>query len=151
MSKARYLRQVNELIDSLDPNYGDPMYHPNVRAKLAIFEKQFKLAESIYLEQGQIDEAMEMYQEVHKWDESLAIAEAKRHPELDNSRTYYLQYLMKSGQEEKAGEVKENNGEYMEAINMYMKANLPVRAARLALRVQVHFSKCNIILPSNCK
>lgn len=151
MSKARYLRQVNELIDSLDPNYGDPMYHPNVRAKLAIFEKQFKLAESIYLEQGQIDEAMEMYQEVHKWDESLAIAEAKRHPELDNLRTYYLQYLMKSGQEEKAGEVKENNGEYMEAINMYMKANLPVRAARLALRVQVHLSKCNIILRSNCK
>jgi len=34
-------------------------------------------------------------------------------------------------------QVKENNGEYIEAINMYMKANLPVRAARLALRVQV--------------
>lgn len=84
------------------------MYHPTVRAKLAIFEKQFKLAESIYLEQGQIDEAMEMYQEVHKWDESLAIAEAKRHPELENLRTYYLQYLMKSGQEEKAGEVTLN-------------------------------------------
>ena len=53
------------------------MYHPSVRAKLAVFEKQFKLAESIYLEQGQVDEAMEMYQELHKWDEALAIAEAK--------------------------------------------------------------------------
>ena len=105
VSKARYLRGVNDLIDTLNPSYGDPMYHPTVRAKLAIFEKQFKLAESIYLEQGQIDEAMEMYQEVHKWDESLAIAEAKRHPELENLRTYYLQYLIKSGQEEKAGEV----------------------------------------------
>lgn len=53
------------------------MYHPAVRAKLAVFEKQFKLAESIYLEQGQINEAMEMYQELYKWDESLSIAEAK--------------------------------------------------------------------------
>lgn len=53
------------------------MYHPAVRAKLAVFEKQFKLAESIYLEQGQVDEAMEMYQELHKWDESILIAEAK--------------------------------------------------------------------------
>ena len=106
VSKARYLRGINDFIDELNPNYGDPMYHPTIRAKLAIFQKQFKFAESIYLEQGQVDEAMEMYQEVHKWDESLAIAEAKRHPELENLRSYYLQYLMKSGQEEKAGEVK---------------------------------------------
>ena len=53
------------------------MYHPAVRAKLAVFEKHFKLAESIYLEQGQVEEAMEMYQELHKWDESILIAEAK--------------------------------------------------------------------------
>ena len=78
MSRARYLHSVNELIDEISStSRSDPMYHPAVRAKLAVFEKQFKLAESIYLEQGQINEAMEMYQELHKWDESLAIAEAK--------------------------------------------------------------------------
>ena len=66
------------MIDEISANsHGDPLYHPAVRAQLAVFEKQFKLAESIYLEQGQVDEAMEMYQELHKWDESLAIAEAK--------------------------------------------------------------------------
>lgn len=99
------MRTINDIIDQANPAYGDPMYNPLVRAKLAVFEKQFKLAESIYLEQGQVDEAMEMYQELHKWDDSLAIAEAKRHPELENLRSFYLQYLMKSGQEEKAGEV----------------------------------------------
>lgn len=78
VSRARYLHQLNALIEEATATYpGDPMYHPAVRAKLAVFEKQFKLAESIYLEQGQVDEAMEMYQELHKWDESILIAEAK--------------------------------------------------------------------------
>ena len=135
VSRCRYLQQVNDLIDELSQVSSDPLYHPAVRAKMAVFEKQFKLAESIYLEQGQVDEAMEMYQELHKWDEALAIAEAKRHPELEDLRTKYLQWLMKSGQEEKAGEVKESNREYLEAINLYMKANLPAKAARLALRI----------------
>ena len=33
-----------------------------VRARMAILDKNLKLAESIYLEQNNIDEAMEMYQ-----------------------------------------------------------------------------------------
>ena len=33
-----------------------------VKAKLAILNKQFKVAEAIYLEQGYVDDAMEMYQ-----------------------------------------------------------------------------------------
>ena len=38
---------------------------------------------------------------------------------------------METGQEEKAGEVKERDGDYMAAINLYLKAGLPARAARL--------------------
>ena len=48
-----------------------------MRAKLAILDKQFKLAETILLEQGHVDDAIEMYQELHKWDEAIAVAEAK--------------------------------------------------------------------------
>ena len=33
--------------------------------------------------------------------------------------------------------VKESQGQYMEAINLYMKAGLPARAARLALSIDV--------------
>ena len=48
-----------------------------VRAKLAVLDKNFKMAESILLEQGYVDEAIEMYQELHKWDEAIAVAHAK--------------------------------------------------------------------------
>ena len=48
-----------------------------VQAKLAVLDKNFKLAESILLEHGYVDEAIEMYQELHKWDEAIAVAAAK--------------------------------------------------------------------------
>ena len=54
------------------------------------------------------------------------------HPELENLRRNYYQWLMDTGQEEKAGEMKEREEDYLAAINLYMKAGLPARAARLA-------------------
>ena len=52
VSRARFLHRVNDLIEEVRATgSGDPMFHPSVRAKLAVFEKHFKLAESIYLEQ----------------------------------------------------------------------------------------------------
>ena len=51
-----------------------------VRAKLAVLEKKFKKAEEVYLEQNCIDECIEMYQELHMWDDAIAVAEAKSHP-----------------------------------------------------------------------
>ena len=46
---------------------------------------------------------MEMYQEMHKWDRSIKIAEIKNHPELDTLKRNYFQWLIESGQEGKAG------------------------------------------------
>ncbi len=80
---------------------------------------------------------MEMYQEMHKWDEAIEVAEAKGHPELDNLRRSYYQWLMDTNQEGKAGELKEREGDYMAAINLYMKAGMPARAARLATSREV--------------
>ena len=61
------------------------------------------------------------------------------HPELENLRRNYYQWLMDTGQEEKAGEMKEREEDYLAAINLYMKAGLPARAARLATSREVHF------------
>lgn len=51
--------------------------HYLVQCKLSLLEKQFKTAESILLEQGQVEEAMRMYRQLHKWDQALAVARAK--------------------------------------------------------------------------
>jgi hypothetical protein len=35
------------------------------------------MAESIYMENHSINEAIEMYQSIYKWDEAIDVAEAK--------------------------------------------------------------------------
>ncbi|XP_067032279.1 intraflagellar transport protein 172 homolog isoform X2 [Acropora muricata] len=134
VSKAKALQQINKIAEqSAEEMGGDGTNHVRVRAKLAVLDKNFKLAESILLEHGYVDEAIEMYQELHKWDEAIAVAAAKGHPELENLRAAHYQWLSETAQEEKAGEVKEREGNYSEAVNLYLKAGLPAKAARLAM------------------
>ncbi|CAC5423828.1 IFT172 [Mytilus coruscus] len=124
---------------------GDGFNHYKVRARFAIMEKKYKEAESVYLEQNHVDEAMEMYQEMHMWDEAIEVAEAKMHPELENLQRNYYQWLMDTGQEEKAGELKEKDEDYLAAINLYMKSGLPARAARLATSREELMSNSDLI------
>ncbi|XP_015754892.1 PREDICTED: intraflagellar transport protein 172 homolog [Acropora digitifera] len=138
VSKAKALQQINKIAEqSAEEMGGDGTNHVRVRAKLAVLDKNFKLAESILLEHGYVDEAIEMYQELHKWDEAIAVAAAKGHPELENLRAAHYQWLSETAQEEKAGEVKEREGNYSEAVNLYLKAGLPAKAARLAMSQEV--------------
>lgn len=99
VARARYLREVNKIVSYVAAETGrDGSEHFMVRAKLAVLNKEFKLAESIFMEQvtitltvatitsvltsgfcllqGHVNEAMEMYQELHMWDESIGVAEA---------------------------------------------------------------------------
>ncbi|XP_078598147.1 intraflagellar transport protein 172 homolog [Branchiostoma floridae x Branchiostoma japonicum] len=146
VAKAKYLQDVNKLAEKAAEDMGgDGMDHYVVRAKLAMLDKQFGQAEAIYLEQNEIDKAMEMYQELHKWDESISVAEAKHHPELETLRRNYYQWLMDTNQEEKAGEVKENEGDYIAAINLYMKAGLPAKAARLVTSHEELLSNTDLV------
>ncbi|KAI9137410.1 hypothetical protein BKA69DRAFT_1032603 [Paraphysoderma sedebokerense] len=130
VARARYLHNLNDFIEkSKQITSNDDQYR--IKAKLAVLDKQFKLAERIYMEQGRIEEAMEMYQEIHKWDLSIKVAEAASHPEVENLRLNYFQWLIESGQIDKAGELKEDEGDYIAAINLYLKGGMAARAANV--------------------
>ncbi|KAJ3234644.1 hypothetical protein HDU78_005723 [Chytriomyces hyalinus] len=126
VAMARYLGNLSDKVESMD---GESAYL--VRARLAVLDKQFNLAESILLENGKIDDCMKMYQEMHKWDKSIKVAEFKNHADLDHMKKNYFQWLIDSGQEDKAGELKEEEGEIIPAINLYLKGGMPARAAFL--------------------
>ncbi|XP_064911402.1 intraflagellar transport protein 172 homolog isoform X1 [Columba livia] len=134
MAKARFLHETNTIADQAAQEHGgDGTDHYLVRARLAMLDKNYKLAEMIFLEQNATEEAMDMYQELHMWDECIMVAEAKGHPMLDKLRRGYYEWLLDTQQEEKAGEVQEGQGDYLAAINLYLRAGLPARAARLAM------------------
>lgn len=44
---------------------------PEVWARMAIMNKQLKTAEAIYLEQNQLQKALDMYIRLHKWEEGF--------------------------------------------------------------------------------
>jgi phage terminase Nu1 subunit (DNA packaging protein) len=44
---------------------------------------------------------------MHKWDQSIKVAEMRNHPDLDHLKKNYYQWLTDSGQEEEAGKWKE--------------------------------------------
>nr|XP_046228660.1 intraflagellar transport protein 172 homolog isoform X2 [Scatophagus argus] len=134
ISTVRFLNKTNEIADKVSRETGgDGTAFYQVQARLAMLDKNFKLAEMVYMQQNAIDEAIEMYQELHMWDDCIVLAEAKGHPELNSLRRNYYQWLTETGQDEKAGEVKESQGDFQGAINLYLQAGLPAKAARLAI------------------
>ncbi|XP_043460196.1 intraflagellar transport protein 172 homolog [Prionailurus bengalensis] len=134
VAKARFLHKTNEIADQVSREYGgEGTDFYQVRARLAMLEKNYKLAEMIFLEQNAVEEAMDMYQELHRWDECIAVAQAKGHPALEKLRRGYYQWLMDTQQEERAGELQESQGDGLAAISLYLKAGLPAKAARLVL------------------
>ena len=137
IAKASYLNDINDAIAKADEtNPGHGIDDPEVRAKLAMLERQFKLAETIYLEQGLVGEAIKSYQSLHKWDDAIAVAEAKSHPDLQQLKQSHDRWLATTGQDEKAAEIKEAEGDILGALTLYMKAGMPARAAQLVVRNQ---------------
>lgn len=61
---------------------------------------------------------------------ALAVAELKGQEGTEDLASAYLLWLIETKQDDKAGELKEKNGELEEALRLYLKAGLPLRASR---------------------
>ncbi|KAM3856962.1 intraflagellar transport protein 172 homolog [Vipera latastei] len=146
VSKARFLHETNEIADQVAKEYGgDGTDYYQVRVRLAMLEKNYKLAEMIFLEQNAVEEAMEMYQELHMWDECISVAEAKNHPALEKLRQSYYEWLLQTQQEERAAEVQESQGDLQAAIGLYLKAGLPAKAAQLTMEREELLANVDLI------
>ena len=132
MSKADYLRKLNKMIAT------EGIDNFRVQAKLAVLYKQFHQAEAILIQNDEIEEAMAMYQELHRWDESIKIAEKFKHPDVREFQENYFQWLLETNQEAKAAEVKEREQDYATAIQLYLRGGLPAKAANVVSSNQVN-------------
>lgn len=137
VAKARFLHKVNSIVreqTELNPNQ-DPLLHFSVQAKLAMLLRQFHTAEAILTDQGELDQALAMYQQMHKYDESIHLAERKNHPQVQQLKSHYLNWLITTQQEEKAAQQYEREGQFEKAIHLYLKGGMPAKAAAV---VQQH-------------
>ena len=137
--KAFYQHKINKLVRKYEEETGknDGVKHHKVQAMLAMLDKQFYRAEAILLDHNEVEESMEMYQELHKWEDVIKIAEKINHPDVANLKMNYFDWLITTNQKDKAAELRENEGEYLEAIELYLKAGLPVRAANVVTEYSI--------------
>lgn len=131
MARAEYLRKLNKTIAIEGPDSFQ------VKAKLAVLDKNFALAENILIQHDEIEEAMMMYQGLHRWDESIKIAERYKHQDVGQFKADYFKWLLETNQEAKAAEVKEREGDFNKAISLYIKGGLPAKAANVVTSYNV--------------
>lgn len=130
VAKAQFIGQIADLAEGEE----NPQGNYQIQAKLAVFSRRFKQAEAQLLHQGNVEESVVMYKGLHKWQDALAVAESKSYAKLRGLRDEYFQYLVNSGQEEIAGNLKEKEGDYSRALQLYLKGGFPSRAADLVLK-----------------
>lgn len=75
-----------------------------------------------------------MYQDMHKWDLAIKVAELKNHPDLVQIKETYHAWLVSSGQEDVLGQIKEQEQDYVAAITIYLKGGIPGKAAQILLK-----------------
>jgi intraflagellar transport protein 172 len=130
IAKARYLHKVNKIVREQTEATGiDGRHSYQVQARMAMMAKHFQQAEAILVDQGELDQALAMYQTLHKFDESIRLAERKNHPQVSQLKSHYLNWLITTQQEEKAAAQYEREGQYEKAINLYLKGGMPAKAA----------------------
>ncbi|CAH8646361.1 unnamed protein product [Schistosoma rodhaini] len=127
VSKSRYLRQTRNLLME------NKLSKSNAQACIAILEKDFRAAENIFLSQNSIEDVVKLYKDLLKWDDAIEISEAKDWSGLDRLKKDYHNWLTETGQEEKAGDLRQKDGDFNGAITLYLRAGVPGKAARLAL------------------
>ena len=131
MAKAKYVGETRAAASAHAAEFGgDGMDAAGVRARLAVLNKQWKVAEAILLEQGKVNECIQMYTEAQRWKDAIDVADAKAHPDFEGLKRAHYQWLLNTRQEEGAGEIKEAEGDVVAAISLYLKAGMPGRAAQ---------------------
>lgn len=125
-SKTYYLYETIKIGERYATTTGQPEVQcPEVRARLALLAGDLRGAERIYIDQGDIESALQMYIKLRRWDDAIKLAERRGYPGVYELREKQMAYLLATNQEEKAGEVLEERGEKDKALTLYMKANKP--------------------------
>lgn len=129
---------MKKIIKIAEKNRNDS---PLVEARLLIFDKQFSNAENLLINHKHLNEAMEIMNEMQKWEESIKLAVKYNHPEAENIKKLFYDWLIDSDQLDKAAEIKEQEGHFKEAIDLYLKGGYPVKAGNVIKNYNVKFDK----------
>lgn len=125
--KSNFLKKILKIMEKT----GVTVDHPVIEARLLILDKQFNNAENLLLSNNLLDDAIEILNELQKWDESVKLAEKYSHPDISHIKAQYYKWLLNNDQLDKAAELKEREGDFITAIDLYLKGGYPAKAANM--------------------
>lgn len=135
VATAQYLNETLEISKNYKEKHNeDTTEPPEVWARLSILAGDLNTAENIYLEQGDIERALDMYKKLHKWDEALRLAEQRGYRKLKELKDEQMALLLQTNQHEKVGDVLEKEGKIEQALNMYLRSNKLLKVPGLMLK-----------------
>lgn len=130
---SNFLNEIVEAGEKYSLETGnDALANPDCWAKMAILNGELKTAEAIYLEQNELDKALDMYQKYWHWEDALALAQNRGWAGLDALRDNHLRWLLESRQGARAAAIIEPDNPRL-AVTLYLEAHQPGKAARLLL------------------
>uniref|UniRef100_A0A7S0YIK8 Intraflagellar transport protein n=1 Tax=Polytomella parva TaxID=51329 RepID=A0A7S0YIK8_9CHLO len=140
IARTRFLHRMSKMASAAAAESGSGSGSDSfaVRSQLALLQRQWPVAENLLLAQGKVDEVIVMYQDHQRWEDAVRVAEQNRHPEAAALKSRFFRWLLETGQEEKAAAVKEEEEDYLAAINLYLKGGMPGRAAQVVMRTPAH-------------
>ncbi|XP_059491021.1 intraflagellar transport protein 172 homolog [Neocloeon triangulifer] len=134
-ARAAYLEKTIKIAEEFAGKFGgDGLNCPEVQTRLLMLDKQFRAAEEVYLQSGDVSSAIRMYEQFCMYEEALDVAERYGSPEQGALRQKLDKWYLETMQEDKAGERKEQEGLYVEAVDLYLKAEMPKKASRTLLK-----------------
>ncbi|XP_075260447.1 intraflagellar transport protein 172 homolog isoform X2 [Convolutriloba macropyga] len=164
IAKARYLKKIVDMAHSRGFDQYEPedssldhdtkmayMWRnlverePDIKAKILMLKKDFFMAQNTYLENDMLDDAIEMFVKIGKWEQALQLASDRNHPDLDKLRAQCKEWLKVHHQQEKIAALYESEGQYESAIFEYVKAGMPSKAANQMMKRQELMSNSSLL------
>ena len=135
IAKVRYLQKIEWISFVHHEETGEgKMTSLKARAMLAQLKGDLIIAEQLYMESNDFDAAVEMYTSINRWEEAIRLTERTNSEMVPHMRQRYLTWLSETKQLGVAAGFVEKEGDLHKAIDYYLEAGLPGRAAKIMLR-----------------
>ena len=134
LAKARYIQRIRQAASESEKATGRPgMQHWSVKSRMEALAGRHESAEAIMLQNGAVEDAIELHKGMGRWDDAIRVAERYAHPEGNKLKRTHYQWLLETRQEDKAAMLKEREGDHLAAISLYLRGGYPARAAKVIM------------------
>ena len=132
VSLAKFIRNLSKLADSSNGNGSENDW--KIHAKLCELKRDVEGAESIYLAQNRVEEVILMYENLDMYSDVIRVLEKVKDSNIQSKRDLYCDSLIDSNRQDKAAEIRESEGDFVQSITLYLHGGFPERAANLCFR-----------------